>query len=61
MLLPLDISMPVKDGQEAIQQIRLTPYLVDVPIIALTGLTTKSDRERCLTAGANIKFTNLSI
>ena len=49
----LDIQMPGMDGLEAIEQIRRNLNLVDVPIIALTALAMKGDRDRCLQAGAN--------
>jgi len=52
-LILMDIQMPVVDGMEAIKQIRLNPDLVDIPIIALTALAMKGDRERCLEVGAN--------
>ncbi len=49
----MDVQMPEVDGLTAIKQIRLYPDLVNVPIVALTALAMKGDRERCLAAGAN--------
>ncbi len=51
-LILMDIQMPEMDGLEAMQHIRLDPQSEDVPIIALTALAMKGDRERCIQAGA---------
>lgn len=49
----MDIQMPNLDGLSAIQQLRAMPEIKDTPIVALTGLATEDDYQRCLAAGAN--------
>ncbi|MBD2459517.1 GAF domain-containing protein [Oscillatoria sp. FACHB-1407] len=52
-LILMDIQMPGIDGLEAMRQIRCHPNSANIPIIALTALAMKNDRDRCLDAGAN--------
>ncbi|MEB3192023.1 MAG: PAS domain S-box protein [Snowella sp.] len=52
-VIVMDIQMPGMDGLEVIQQMRRSPNLSSIPIIALTALAKNEDRQRCLEAGAN--------
>lgn len=52
-LVLMDVQMPVMDGIEATQQIRLLPGYTDVPIIGVTAGTILGEKEKCLESGMN--------
>ena len=52
-LILMDMSLPVIDGWEATRQIKATPELRKIPIIALTAHAMATDRDKALEAGCD--------
>lgn len=52
-LILMDLGLPVLDGWEVTQQLRMAPETAAVPIIALSAHAMQEDRERALAAGCN--------
>lgn len=52
-LILLDMMMPVMDGFEALAHIRKNEKTKHIPVISLTALAMKGDKQKCLDAGAN--------
>ena len=52
-LILMDMSLPVIDGWEATRQIKATPELGKIPVIALTAHAMATDREKALEAGCD--------
>ncbi len=47
----VDINMPDMDGFEVMARLKQTPRTASVPVIAVTAMVMKGDRERTLEAG----------
>ncbi len=52
-LILLDILMPGMDGFKVVQSVRKQEEYKDIPIIMVTGLTSREDRVRAVEVGAN--------
>ena len=52
-LILMDINMPDIDGYTLTSQIKSTPGLGSIPVIALTANVMRGDRERSLEAGCD--------
>ncbi len=52
-LILMDMGLPVLDGWQATQQIKQTPGIQTIPIIALTSHAMKGDREKALSVGCD--------
>lgn len=51
-LLLLDLNMPLKDGRQALLEIRSDPALEGLPIVVLTTSKNDEDKDFCLAQGA---------
>ncbi|KGR75721.1 response regulator [Ureibacillus sinduriensis] len=52
-LVLMDIMMPVMDGYETMTRIREDLRMTEIPIIAITAKAMKTDRDKCIEAGAS--------
>jgi CheY-like chemotaxis protein len=52
-LILMDMSLPVIDGWEATRQIKATPEISRIPIIALTAHAMAGDRDKALASGCD--------
>ncbi len=52
-LIMLDIQLPKVDGFEIVRQLKASSDWKHIPVIAVTAMAMKGDRDRCLAAGVN--------
>ena len=52
-LIMMDIMMPEMDGLEAARRIRENPQTRTIPIIAVTALSSRKDKKKCLDSGCD--------
>ncbi len=50
-LILMDVQLPGIDGIEALGRLRAHAETASIPVVALTALAMRQDRERCLAAG----------
>lgn len=56
----LDLNMPLKDGFEALKEIKENPSLRNIPVIILTASSRKEDEARCFELGCSFFYTKPS-
>lgn len=52
-LVLLDLNMPLKDGRQALHEIRANPAFATLPVVVMTTSNSEDDRNDCLAEGAN--------
>jgi CheY-like chemotaxis protein len=52
-LIMLDILLPSLNGIEVVRHLKQEPLTRDIPVLAVTALATREDRERIIKAGFN--------
>lgn len=52
-IILMDMSLPVKDGWTATREIKATPEVQAIPVIALTAHAMTGEREKAIEAGCN--------
>jgi CheY-like chemotaxis protein len=52
-LILLDVMLPDLDGAELVRCLRQNPQTVKIPVIAVTAMARKEDRDRLLAAGCD--------
>lgn len=50
-LIMLDILLPGQNGMDVVRQLKQEPLTREIPVVAVTALATREDRERIINAG----------
>jgi two-component system alkaline phosphatase synthesis response regulator PhoP len=53
----LDLMMPVVNGYDVLDALRDADGMEDVPVLVLTAVALTRERDRCLSAGADVVMT----
>ena len=53
-LIVLDLNMPLKDGFQALTEIKDDPELKSIPVVILTSSSNKKDELRCFELGCSL-------
>jgi CheY-like chemotaxis protein len=59
-VIVLDLNMPIKDGFQALEEIRSYPHLRSIPVVILTSSGKPEDEMRCMALGCNSYHTKPS-
>lgn len=60
-IILLDLIMPVKDGFQALKELKADPDLKDIKVVVLSNLGQEEDKQRAMEAGAIDYFVKANV